>query len=801
MQKRSTLWLSFILLLCSILGCAAPHKKTVQEEIPKARAGKIDLSTIDLSDSRLIALDGEWNFYWSKLLLPSETRTKKNSPEVLHVPGEWSLVDTLSDTKRTTHGYATYHLKVIAPNSDEKLGIQINYLPTAARIYIDDTLIAQNGQVATTKPQSKFEVRPIAVELPNVSDTFAITIQLSNYHTHKSGILHGVALGKASDIMSTVRRLHFYTLVFFGGSLFLGLFFIMTFVVNPKKRALFFFGLFLISFSYWKVATGKSLNYFFPGHDMLMASRLEFAACFLFVYAAISFSIIMYPKESIKSFVSSFQYFELTLAILALVLPLQYVTLIIDYHLYCITLMLCYFGLVVSKAIYNRHEDVVFVFIGIGVGVINLFAYIFRSHSVWGISEVTFFTLNILLTAVLASIVIHRQFSNYSRMSKEAIAGTQARSQFLSVISHEMRTPMNGIIGMTELLSNTPLNKEQQSYLESIQTSGTSLITLIDDILDVTRIQKGKLRIEHETFDIHILFQQVHRLFLKNAEQRGLALQLTISPEVPKYVVGDIMRFKQVLDNLINNALKFTKEGSVHIYLSARAIEDNQVQMTCQIRDTGIGIPEHQQQEIFDPFLQADSSRSRRHMGLGLGLPICKRLIKLMDGTIEVQSEVGKGSTFSFTLCLPKGNPPALKNPPKSLPTSPISGTDSLRILVAEDNPINLKLLLAALKRFGHKADSVCNGKEALRASRAKTYDLILMDLQMPEMDGIESTRYILEDHIGRKRPYIVACTANSFPEDRQAALDTGMDDYLLKPIQLSTLKALLEEVAAKAVC
>lgn len=369
---------------------------------------------------------------------------------------------------------------------------------------------------------------------------------------------------------------------------------------------------------------------------------------------------------------------------------------------------------------------------------------------------------------------------------KEAEAATLAKSQFLSVMSHEIRTPMNAVIGMTSLLKETQLTQEQIEYFNTIKTSGESLLHIINDILDFSKIEAGKLELELQSFESMSSIRDTIDLLQAQAEEKGIALHYTVDANVPDWIISDPSRLRQVLVNLTSNAIKFTAEGSVHLKMDCLEQKGNQYVIGFSVEDTGIGIPENRLDRLFQSFSQVDSSTTRKYGGTGLGLAISKQLVGLLGGEISVRSEVDKGSIFHFTIQVKAGRPVEVVAPRvKGEAQYQSEQKPALRILLAEDNLINQKVANQILKKLGYDIDIVANGHEALKAVQLRPYDLVLMDMQMPEMDGIEATKRIraLQPNHAH-RPTIIALTANVSLEDRQKCFDAGMDDFLAKPIK-----------------
>ncbi len=430
------------------------------------------------------------------------------------------------------------------------------------------------------------------------------------------------------------------------------------------------------------------------------------------------------------------------------------------------------------------------LFLGIGgiVQITNSVGYI--PSNIWTDNA---FIIGNTIHVFLQALALAQRLKKIEADKIKALSMSEAKSEFLAKMSHEIRTPMNGVLGIVELMKDTGLNKQQQRYMDVINASGRSLLSIINDILDYSKIEAGRMELDQSPFNISRVIEDVTPLFTTYLQQQAINLNVYISSDLPAYVIGDADRLRQVLINLLGNSFKFTQEGTITITVHPDASSPQHIYFA--VSDSGHGIPPADQKQLFEAFYQARSSQGGSIQGTGLGLTICKQIVDLMGGDIGLKSEPGAGSTFWFSVPMPAAEESELAK--LAANTSQFISSHSLHILVAEDNNTNQLIIRNLLSKLGHNVTIVENGHQAVAAvqQRGMDFDLVLMDHEMPEMDGLEAAKAIRCLPSDYAQITIIALTAHSTKEEKQRCFDAGMDDYLSKPVDYGLLKEKLQQL------
>ncbi len=731
-------------------------------------------------------IPAEWHLAWDTLAAPTDVEFLATQP-LRRFAKPWG------DGTTAAQGHATYYTRIHtdASRTNKLYGLVLPEMYTSYRLYANGVEVAACGEVGTSfETQVGFHVGRLA-RLPR-ADTIDLVLHVANYVHYRGGPIHDLVFGVYDDLLS--ERVHYYISVCLLAALYLLAAFVMYAswrLFGDSTLPLWAAGVSAAMF-YRSIGAGEHLLHeVLPDLPYELSMRLEYLSLYALNYCYWELVYRMTDRTMPLTLIRAIRVSHVVFVSIVMVASIHTFTgLLFPVQMFILSSIFYLMVLLVRWAArdwcanyYGAISFVAMATSATGAIVQNLNLY---PVSAW------FVTLVVALQMATLFIHVNRtSILGLKQLRLTAEEGSRAKSTFLATMSHEIRTPMNGVLGMTSLLADTHLTEEQRRFVDTIRLSGQNLITIINDILDFSKVDAGHMQLELQPVEIASLLENTAALVSGNAQQKGIALDIAIEQGWDSVVVEtDATRVSQVVTNLLSNALKFTDSGKVRLVLGGTLSADT-AEVIIDVVDSGIGMTDEQVGRLFTSFAQADSSISRRFGGTGLGLAISKQLVELMGGAIAVASTPGKGSTFSVTLSLKRLadvslDAKALAPKPDVLADTPLP---PMRILVAEDHPINQKLIATILTKWGYAPDLVANGLEAIDAIDRQGYDLIFMDMQMPECDGVEATRRIRERHPASEVT-IVALTANAQASDRDKCLAAGMQAFVTKPFRADEIRA-----------
>lgn len=752
----------------------------IAEGQAQVKKGFIDLEDFSFGEE-VATLDGEWEFYWNELRMPGDFEEGKAT--YAYFPKLWNNLES-EITSISSEGYATYRLRFTVDRS-RTYSIFMEDVYSSYRMFLNGEEISSNGQVATTREGYIPEWRPDFIDLHRLRDTNELVIQIANFDHKNGGTSKSILLGESKRMESMELSAVSYDLLLTGSLLMGGLFFLGLYLFGKHDKAILFFSLFCIVYSYRIIGFGYYVLHHMISIPFWLAIRLEYIALFISTFLFGKFIQQLYPEESKPIIWKIIDAVCLTFTLVTLVFPPSVFShLVIPFFIILLVYLVLTFYIYIKAYLRKRPGSqytlpvTAIVFLVFSYNIMVYFNVLdpWPIASFWGYM-MFFFAQSLILSFRFAY--------SLDQARVQAETASQVKSDFLSTISHEIRTPLNAVVGISHLLLQEFPRQDQKENLMSLKFSAEHLTSLINDILDYNKLESGSVEFEEMEVNMKELAFRIQKAYLPKASEKNLELKLIVEPTIAPSLIMDATRMSQILNNLLDNAIKFTSKGSVS--LSIRMMYDlgkSQV-IRFEVQDTGIGIPDDKKGIIFQRFTQASSSTTREFGGSGLGLSIIKRLLELQGVAIHVNSKLGEGSTFFFQQEFKLGT-----NKPVEIISIVDEDSETIlmdkRVLLVEDNSMNVMVAEKFLKKWGMKIDHAVNGRIAVEKVERTDYDLVLMDLQMPEMDGYQATKEI---RLFNTSLPIVALTASALIRVQEKVLAAGMNDYITKPFDPKELK------------
>lgn len=780
-----TLLILAVKLFCLSEMCLAATKPIS----PQARKSILDLRSADFSNN-FVNLKGEWKFYWKIL---KESTTPNQRFQYTLVPGLWKDITWLGKPI-PSQGFATYELTILLPKGREQLGLKIPDMYSAYALYANGMLMAKNGNpgtsIQTTTPYWTTQVKPL---LP--TDTLHLKLFISNFHHSKGGVSKPIQIGVFNELQAESNLDHAFDFLLTGCMLMGGLYFLGLYLLGRHDKSTLYFALFCFCYSYRIIGGGDyALQQIFPFLSWQFAIHCEYISLFLAVAMFALYTKNLYPEDTPSVIIYCMAGICFALALITLVSPPILFSQIINPFLLTLLFYIGFATRIYWKAYKNKRIGAPYALLStIGIFIIFI-TLILEYYDIASPHQLLLF-IGYLAFFFFQSVILSFRFAFTLQKAKEdAELGLKTKGEFLSTMSHEIRTPLNAVIGMTHLLIKEEPREDQLPQLNALLFSAENLLAIVNDILDFSALEDGKIKFVNNPINVSQIAQKLVSNYQTAASQANIDLILKIDPALHHILSGDITRLYQILGNLVQNAIKFTKQGWVKLEIVVIKKEHDKLFLQFSVEDTGIGIPKEKQSLIFERFTQIDSSKSRGFGGTGLGLAITKRMLQLQGSELKLTSEVDKGSNFYFTLAFPIVE--ELKVAPIVEHISDEKRLDNVKILIVEDNKMNVLVVKNFLKRWGAEADVAYNGQEALEKLDSSKHQLILMDLHMPVMDGYEATKQIRE--INNVIP-IIALTASLALEAEERIFSIGINDIVRKPFDPERLlSVILEQTKAE---
>ena len=744
--------------------------------------GVMLISEADLRHGQ-VALDGTWEMYWGKLLLGKEIERSTES-DYYQLPELWNGGYTSNGTALQGKGCATYRLKVLLPASQRDYTLHIEDMYSAFVLMVDGDTLYSNGKVGYNRESYTPEWKSGFASFTANADTTEITLQVANYDHKKGGVGEGLKIGLPKQMENRQLEIMVYDLILTGSLMMGGLFFLGLFFFGHHDKAILYFALFCIVYSYRIIGFGYYVLHHLVDISWYISIRLEYLTLFASTFLFGRFIKNLYPTEIPVIAWRAMSVLCLAFGALSLVAPVSWFTHLVEPFF---IVLIFYFGITLiiyvnafkKKLVGSQYALVSIVLIFV------VFIYNIMVYYGWLPALAIASFLGYVIFFFSQSLILSFRFAYFLKSERDrAELASKAKSDFLSTISHEIRTPLNGVVGLSHLLLQEHPREDQKENLVSLKFSAEHLTSLINDILDYNKLESGAVELEEMDVNLPELGHRIHVSYLGKAQEKQLNLCYFCDEHISKSLILDATRMSQILSNLLDNAIKFTKKGDVTLSLKWVSETKEGQEVLFEVKDSGIGIPMDKQTAIFERFTQASSSTTREFGGSGLGLSIIKKLLEIQNTEIHVKSHENEGATFFFTKRFAIGEGVANIAPEIEEETKGL--LREKYILLVEDNKMNVMVATKFLTRWGVCWEVAENGKVGVEMVLNNKYDLVLMDLQMPVMDGYDASKAIRA--VDKETP-IVALTASALISVQENVLDAGMNDYITKPFDPKELK------------